>query len=204
MPAITGQNGKIMRKKQVAATQVLIANGATTEVTATRFQITDGAKRTIVRSSAFTVKVGAATMTFGTDYTLETISGFIVFAASQTGETVTIGYYYWELLVTSEFYKWSLDLGQDTPEITDFQSAGWKTFGFGIKESSGSAEAYWTPSVNAFRVDIMPTPVLFYLAADKWYEGYAIIKGMKEETPADELITSSIDFTFTGPVYYRS
>ena len=105
----------------------------------------------------------------------------------------------------AELSNWSLDLGADTPETTNFDSAGWKQFIAGLKEWSGSAEGNWkmgdTSGQKAIQdawLNGVALNLEFRLNATNKYVGSALVTSIGVETPVDDKISISIEFQGTG------
>lgn len=199
---ITGKVGAIY--VQTSAAPVAFTNEATTaDAAKQRYTITNTAKRYWDKSTPVTVKVDGNTVTTG--FTIEYAGGVVVFDVSQGTAVVTVSGAYLTVSQAGGFFKWSLDLEQETAEVTTFQSSGWKEFMATLKGFSGSAEAYWGNSTFFDNLG-QECVVVFYVdsgAAKTRFEGFAIITGDSLETPNDDIVQESIDIQGTGPLYFR-
>lgn len=105
----------------------------------------------------------------------------------------------------AELSNWSLDLGADTPETTNFDSNGWKEYIAGLKEWSGSAEGNWKMSDTNGQKAIQDAwrngttlNLEFRVNSTNKYAGSVLITSIGIETPVDDKVTVSFEFQGTG------
>lgn len=105
----------------------------------------------------------------------------------------------------TEIKQWSLDLGADTPETTNFDSGGKKEFIAGVTEWSGKAEGNYKPGDASQKAIISAwqngTVVKLTLGADAAtaFSGDALIKTINLEAQASgDAVKFSFDFQGTG------
>ena len=117
--------------------------------------------------------------------------------ASDVGATVQAG----------GFTSWSLDVGLDTLETTNFASAAsWKTYIAGLKTWTGTADQHWQSDlIDEFGEKLI---VRFYLddtatvaSDDVYYYGFAHVTGLSEEVSVDGLVEQGLTFTGEGQLY---
>lgn len=106
----------------------------------------------------------------------------------------------------AELSNWSLDMGADDVDVTSFDSEGWKEFLAGLKEWSGSAEGNFDPTDTDGQKAILNAwlngeTVTLDLKVNSTitFSGDALVKP-SIETPIDDKVTFSFDFTGTGPL----
>ncbi len=202
--AIAGKLGAVYMK--TTATSTTFTNEATTEIVAdTRFRITNAAKRFWDKAAAVTVKKNGTTITTG--FTIEYAGGEVVFdTALQPADTITVSGKHWTMEQKLLCNNWSLDASQDLGEITTFASNGWKENLPTLKEFSVAVESYW-PN-NEFTAqfgDEVALQLYVDSGANKYrYECFAILNSESIETPVDDIINDSLEFTGVGNLYYRS
>lgn len=104
-------------------------------------------------------------------------------------------------------HEWSLDLGQETPEVTAFGDS-WKVFVPGIREWSGSFglrhddTSAVAGSVRGYLTG-GSAPVKFRFAAGtNYYEGSALVTGASPEVAYDGVWETSYDIQGSGPLTY--
>ncbi|OPZ46816.1 MAG: Phage major tail protein 2 [Bacteroidetes bacterium ADurb.BinA104] len=105
----------------------------------------------------------------------------------------------------AELSNWSLDLGTDTPETTNFDSNGWKEYIAGLKEWSGSAEGNWKMSDTNGQKAIQDAwrngttlNLEFRVNPTNKYAGSVLITSIGIETPVDDKVTVSFEFQGTA------
>lgn len=105
----------------------------------------------------------------------------------------------------AEISNWSLDIGADEIDITNFDSDGWKEFLAGLKEWSGNAEGNWkmsdTNGQKALQDALLGGTTValeLRLDANNKYAGDAFITGISIESPNDDKIPVTFDFRGTG------
>jgi len=185
-----------------------MTNEATTEVTTTRFQITNAERRYLDKTQAITVKVNTVTQTSG--YTIEDCGGFVVFDSSKTGDTVTVTGYYWTMAEVVQIYNWKFSAKMGKATCTPFGTTTGVHRVATAQDASGSFGGYWL-TANAFRLGVSDVgalsgsslPVKLYTNADYHYEGYAILD-LDVECAADEVVKDEHAFECDGNWYARS
>lgn len=171
-----------------------------------RYQVTATANRYWDKSQAVTVKVNGVIVTTG--FTLEYLSGFVVFATALIStDVVTVSGTALAVDQVGGMFGWKLDMDVATEEVTTFASNGWKEFIAGLKGFSGSADAYWTDTDTA---DFMSNgeEVILVLYTDDTaskdrYEGYGILNKDSVDVQTKAVVTDTLTFTGDGTLYYR-
>lgn len=179
---------------------------ATTVITAyTRYQITNADKRYWNKNVTVTVKVNAVVKTTG--YKLEYLGGYVVFDTNLAStDTVTVSGEYYAVAEVGQIYSWSLDGSADTEEVTDFETAPWKSHLPTLKDRTISAEWWWGDSQF---FDNLGKEYIIVLYVDsgtpkRRYETYGVISGISPECPVDSVVSESIDIQgSTKEFYYR-
>lgn len=101
-------------------------------------------------------------------------------------------------------HNWTLDYAGDTPESTDYASAGVKDFIAGNTGWSGTFDIKYDTAQDphaAAGANINPNALLvlkLYLNATKYYTGSAYVTGVTCAAPQAESITYSVRFQGTG------
>lgn len=188
---------------------VSFADEATTEVTATRFQITDTDKRFVDPDYTVTVKIGAVTQTSG--YEIEYAGGVVVFDSSQTGETVTVSGYYRTLAESATIYGWSLDPSSVEVEDTTFKSAGdnggWKTFMTTLRSWNVSFSGYYADDLFFAALNArVPVFVVCYTdsgVALERFEGLTILNGDGITNAVEAVVEESVSGVGHSGLYFR-
>lgn len=106
----------------------------------------------------------------------------------------------------AEITSFSLDLGADDIDITNFDSNGWKEHLAGLKEWSGSIEGNFKPDdingqkaiLNAW-VNGQAVNFEFRVSDTVKFTGSALVKP-KIEVPVDDKASFSCDLQGTGPL----
>jgi len=198
--------------RQTTAVGTAFADAATTEVTGTgitpytRYQVTTVADRYWDKSQAVTVKVNGVIVTTG--FTLEYLSGFVVFAVARANtDAVTVSGTALAVDQVGGMFGWKLDLDSDMEEVTTFASNGWKEYIASLKGFSGSADAYWTDTETA---DFMSNgeEVILVLYTDDTanknrYEGYGVLKKDSIDVQTKAVVKDTLNFEGDGTLYYR-
>jgi len=104
----------------------------------------------------------------------------------------------------AEIANWSLDLGADDVETTNFDSNGWKEFLAGLKEWSGSIEGNFKPDdtngqkaiLNAW-LNGTALNFEFRVSDTVTFTGSALVKP-SIEVPVDDKASFSCDIQGTG------
>jgi len=114
------------------------------------------------------------------------------------------GSVYIEANKIAEIANWSLDLGADDVETTNFDSNGWKEFLAGLKEWSGSIEGNFKPDdtngqkaiLNAW-LNGTALNFEFRVSDTVTFTGSALVKP-SIEVPVDDKASFSCDIQGTG------
>lgn len=103
--------------------------------------------------------------------------------------------------------EWSLDLGQNTPEVTAFGDS-WRNYLPGIREWTGAvtlhadpADSAQTTARNLIINGSAPVTFRFY-AGTNYYSGSALVTGQSPTITFDGVYDSSIDLQGCGPLSY--
>jgi predicted secreted protein len=106
----------------------------------------------------------------------------------------------------AELSNWSLDLGADDIDTTNFDSDGWKEYLAGLKEWSGSIEGNFKPTDTNGQKAILQAWVngtaltfTFEVSSGITFQGSALVKP-SIEVPVDDKATFSCDIQGTGPL----
>jgi predicted secreted protein len=104
----------------------------------------------------------------------------------------------------AEIENWSLDLGADDIEVTNFDSEGWKEYLAGLKEWSGSIEGNFKPDDTNGQKAILNAwmngealSFTFKVDATTSFTGSALVKP-SIEVPVDDKASFSCDVQGTG------
>ena len=106
----------------------------------------------------------------------------------------------------AEIANWSLDMSADDIDITSFDSEGWRERLQGIKEWSGSFEGNFEPGdtngqialINAW-LNGQKVRLELQVNDNAKFSGEAVIT-LSIETPVDDKVNFSCDFSGTGPL----
>lgn len=106
----------------------------------------------------------------------------------------------------AEMSNWSLDLGADDVDTTNFDSDGWKEFLAGLKEWSGSIEGNFVADDTTGQKAIFQAwlngqalEFTFEVSSGVTFVGSAFVKP-SVEVPVDDKATFSSDIQGTGPL----
>ena len=201
-------SGKVaaVYQQTTAAGAAFVDEATTPDATYTRYQITNTAYRYWDRTEPVTVKKNGVIQTSG--FTLEYLSGYVVFAAALLStDVVTVSGTALNVAQVAGMFNWKLDIEQVLAETTTFADGGWKTFAPLLRGFSGSAEAYWANS-DQFNLLTSKDDVILILYVDsgtskRRYEMFAQLVKNGINVPVNEFIKESIDFTGDGSLYYR-
>ncbi len=104
----------------------------------------------------------------------------------------------------AEISNWSLDLGADDVETTNFDSEGWKEYLAGLKEWSGSAEGNFVADDTNGQKAILSAwlagnalDFIFEVSSGVTFSGSALVKP-SIEVPVDDKASFSCDIQGTG------
>lgn len=206
---IHGMSGQVLKQTGTAQT---FSNQAMTDTGDHKwYRIANAAMRYWDISTPVTVQKstdgGSTWSTVTSGFTIEYPGGNVVFAvANGSSDLIRVSGKYFSVAEWGGFLNWKLDISADMVDATTFQPAGgMKNFLPGLKEISGSAEAYWQDgsTLGMVGADLY----IFILYADygtakRRYECYGYIKKDSVETPVDAIVKESIDFTIIR-AYYR-
>lgn len=125
-----------------------------------------------------------------------TVKGTITLVDDPGAAAVSVEYDYYHVFELGGFFSWSLDWVGETVDSTDFVDAGggYRTFLAGLVNWTGTAEQHWSNKSISADIGGEQMIVKFYYAADKRYEGWAIITGLSTTTPCDALVDASLSF----------
>jgi predicted RNA-binding protein with TRAM domain len=210
--AIAGKVGQFYRQTIVASVPFTAA--AMSQVTGTgitpytRYQITDTTKRYWDPTQTVTVKKNGTVVTTG--YTVELLSGFVVFtAANIVTDTITVSASALDVEPVGGVFQWKLDIDATMEDVTTFTSGGNKEFIATLNGFSGSADAYWL-DVDAETLMLAgDTDIILVLYTDAGagkarYEGFVQFKKISADASVKSVVKKTIDFEGDGVVYYRA
>jgi len=105
----------------------------------------------------------------------------------------------------AEMENWSLDVGVDEIETTNFDSNDWKEFRAGLKEWSGSFEGNLVKGHKAALFDKLGTIASIELKVTATdgaitFTGQAFLTGLNVEVGVADKASLSADFRGTGPL----
>ncbi len=194
--------------RQTTAAGVAFVDQATTDVGGlhTRYQITNATYRYWDSTQAVTVKKNAVIQTSG--FTIEHLSGFVVFDAPLLGtDVVLVSGTALTVAEVAGMFGWKLDPNLDLEDTTSFADNGWKSFTPTLNGFTGSAEAYW---VNGDHQALLAAgaDVIFLLYVDdgaskRRYEAFGQIKKIGTELPVKGVVKENVEFEGTGQLFYR-
>jgi len=106
--------------------------------------------------------------------------------------------------------QWKLDIDSDTLEVTNFGSSGWKEYIAGLKEWSGSFDAFWDVANDANGQKVIQdnqfagSSMAVELDVDGThnYSGNILIKKSSIDTQVKGVIKISYTFQGTGALAY--
>lgn len=206
--AITGEVGAIYVSKIEVPPQVFTDKPTTADALKKRYQITDSAYRYWSPEEAITVKVDGQTVTSG--FTLEYVGGFVEFTSPLDEEEVTVSGSALTLTQAGGFFNWTVDGDAETLDATTFDvdnpaDRGWKRFIQGLKNWSGSAEAFWGDTRFFDSLGKLLVVKLFVDSGPslKCLEGFAVISSDGIEVDVGGIVQHTIDFTGSGNLYVR-
>jgi len=113
----------------------------------------------------------------------------------------------------AEIKNWSLDVGADMMDSTNFDSNGWKEFIAGLKEWSASAEGNYKINADANGQKAIQdawlagTPLSIELrvgATFPKYTGSALVSSMPIEVAVDGIVGFSVELQGTGALTYAA
>lgn len=204
--ALSGTVAAVYRQTTAAGTAFADQATTNTDGVYKRYQVTAAADRYWDKTQAVTVKVNGTIQTTG--FTLEYLSGFVVFAAARAStDTVTVSGTALAVDQVGGMFGWKLDTDADMEEVTTFASGGYKEYMATLKGFSGSADAYWTDTDTA---DFMTNgeEVILVLYTDDTankdrYECFAVLKKDSIDTQTKAVVKETINFEGDGTLYYR-
>ena len=194
---------------------VLIASGAavsfTNEATTgnagrTAYAINDATKRYWDDTASFTVQTSPdgstwTTATAGT-YTVQHVGGIITFGSARAaGTQVRVSGSYFTTTTVGQASEWSLQLTLDTTEVSTFGST-FKVYLPTKTSATGSVTEWWLDGTFAA---LMGSRIILSLGTGAGrYEGYGYWNKESVKAATGDAISESLDFTFTGQVFYNA
>lgn len=197
MTVYTGQTASLY----LSGTPVTLTAEATTEIGSTHkiYQITNTAKQTLDRKTAYVVETSPDNSTWSTagatTYTVEPLTGTVTFAsANAPGTHVRISGKYRPLTEFANGKEWGLSIDANMLNCTTFKST-WKQQTIGTKEGSVTFSQFYSDS---YFLDNLGTECVACLWVDetnrKGYKAYVYVKSDAIKTPNDDLITEDVSF----------
>jgi len=163
------------------------------------YTITNSTKRFWSRATPVTVKKNGSTITTG--FSVQYPGGKVVFTtANQPTDVITVSGQYIPVSQLGDGREWSLDISDDTQEVTTFGSQ-WKAFVVTRIGSSGSITHFWN---DGSFLSLMGSLMGFELqvTSSNKYQFYGYFTKDSIKTAADGVIEEPLDFTVDGNVYY--
>lgn len=124
-----------------------------------------------------------------------------------SGTAGSVSYVSGGTTVVGGAHEWSLDLGQETPEVTAF-GENWRAFIPGIREWSGSLSAHLDPA-NAGQTFVRNALIggsvgieFRFAAGSNYYSGSALITGASPGIAYDGAATLDFDLQGTGALAF--
>lgn len=207
MAAIQGYLGAVYVKTGASAA---FTNQATTNVGGDlkTYEITDTTKRYWDTRQPVTVQTspdGITWTTVTTGFKIEYPGGRVVFNTAQAaGTQVRVSASAYTVSSIAAMFNWQMDIERDTEDTPTFGSA-WNDVTPLIPKASGSCEWYWADGQFFSRMgDSEMVFALYTNSTNKYrYEFYGTFTKSASKTPVDGVVTESLDFQSSGPIYYR-
>lgn len=104
-------------------------------------------------------------------------------------------------------YSWSLDISQETPEVTAFGDS-WKVYLPGIREWTATVDLIADPanvvqgSVHNMIIGGSAAAVFRFYESGTVYQGSALVSGASPEISYDDKAVISYDLTGSGPITF--
>jgi hypothetical protein len=188
-----------------SASSAMTDEATTANVARTRYQVTTSARRVIDPAATTVVKEDGTTLSSAL-YTIEYVSGTIVFAAARgAGVAITVTSRYWALAEAGGLKSFKVSAGAALLDSTDFAGDGWRTFVAGPRDWSVTADGYWLTDAWFNRLGSV-VYVYFFLdkgTSKRRLEGLVFTSGDDVSGDAGELIAESLKFDGSGPLVYR-
>ena len=204
--AILGAVGAVYMQTDAAA--VAFTDEATTgDAGHLRYQIDDTTMRYWDRATTITVDADAV-LVDADDYTIEYLSGYIVFAVARGGaEVITVCGAYVTLAQLGGVFGWSLEISSAAAECTTLSSNSWRENIAGVVGFQGSVEAYWLNG-DVLGLLTSDTELVFLLYTDagvslQRYEGFGHLTTDGVKLAVDAVTQEPLEFQGTDVLYYR-
>ena len=215
--ALAGKNALIKIASPSATT---VAGGAMTANSSLEYEVTTAAQRhwdidippAVYENSTLT------TQTYDVNY----VQGIITFPAGSTVTTpVTADYSYVTAATVAGGREWSLDVGTDLFEVSEFSSStgtkGWKQYVPNVNGATVTVNRYWSDlaggSTGPQFIDhiIAESKLITELWVDGStgtpsgkYEGYAYVTSDQVGAAVDSIVGESVELTINGQLYYST
>lgn len=104
-------------------------------------------------------------------------------------------------------HEWSLDVGQETPEVTAFGDQ-WRVYVPGIREWSGSFGMHGDPAaasqafIRNLQIGGSAAMVFQFLMGTNYFSGSAMVSGHSPEVAYDGVFEDSFDLQGSGPLSF--
>lgn len=155
--AVAGKKALI----KVGGTPTTMTDEATTEtVTGLEYQITATTKQILDRATAVVVKADDVEVTSG--YTVDLLSGTVIFDSDQGSAVITVSGKYIPVSTAAECKEYKLTINSDTIDVTKFQD-DWIGKIQGLKSAEGSLSRWLTTDTYFQDALIAGLPVVIEL-----------------------------------------
>ena len=160
-----------------------------------RYSITNTAKKYFDNLTDVLVYVDGDLVTTG--YTIEHITGSVIFEASQGADPITVSGKYFSVAEVGAFFNWKLSINKSILDTTAFGSE-WNTNITALKSWTVTAEKYY---INDDMTDILlaGNNIVLILYVNEStpisYQGYAFMSKDDVNTTVAEIIKESLEFT---------
>lgn len=139
-------------------------------------------------------------------YTVQYVGGVVVFGTALAGGTyvrASAGNY-WPVSQIAGGHEWTMEIDAPMLDSTEFGDL-WKTFTPGISAGKGSIKRYWEDGYFLGQAAVRMILALYVdYSGDERYAGYGYVAKDQIDSKVESLVAESVDFTFTGQVYYLS
>ena len=149
-----------------------------------------------------------STAVSSTAYATNYVQGKCEFTSTQSTGTYTVDVDYLTATAVGGGHEWALNATADMFEVTEFGSSGWKQYLPDMTGATVTIGRYWGDATfydllnndnQKFLVELLVS------STGGWkYEGYGYITQDAINTPTDNIVGESIDFTVDGSLYFTT